>query len=151
MKNESIADCIAILRMRAETTDSQTQIQNVTMALRQAMDAVDFPPSTIDSLVSNIDNCAHKDNTVIEFIKATLDHRAANYPPISMAAKALNPLITTFGNFEKLGHSARNFDITHRGDRKSEKWHAAKFLVIGAMTGHDLIWWYFAINRDVAA
>ena len=57
-----------------------------------------------------------------------------------MAAKALNPLITTFGNFEKFGHSARNFDITHRGDRKSEKWHAAKFLVIGAMTGHDLIW-----------
>ena len=48
------------------------------MALRQAMDVVGFPPSTIDSQVSNIDNCAHKDTTVIEFIKATLDHGAAN-------------------------------------------------------------------------
>ena len=78
MMNESIADCIAILRMRDETTDSQTQIKNVTNALRQAMDAVGFPPSTIDSRISNIDNCAQKDSTAAEFIKAVLDHRAAN-------------------------------------------------------------------------
>ena len=78
MMNESIADCIAILRMRDETTDSQTQIKNVTHALRQAMDAVGFPPSTIDSRISNIDNCAQKDSTAAEFIKAVLDHRAAN-------------------------------------------------------------------------
>jgi hypothetical protein len=78
MMNESIADCIAILRMRDETTNSQAQIKNVTTALRQAMDAVGFPPSTIDSRISNIDNCAQKDTTAIEFIKAVLDHRAAN-------------------------------------------------------------------------
>ena len=78
MMNESIADCIAILRMRDETTDSQTQIKNVTHVLRQAMDAVGFPPSTIDSRLSNIDNCAQKDSTAAEFIKAVLDHRAAN-------------------------------------------------------------------------
>ena len=78
MMNESIADCIAILRMRDETTDSQTQIKNVTIALRQAMDAVGFPPSTIDSRISNIDNCAQKDITAAEFIKAVLYHRAAN-------------------------------------------------------------------------
>ena len=78
MMNESIADCIAILRMRDETTDSQTQIKNVTHVLRQAMDAVGFPPSTIDSRISNIDNCAQKDSTAAEFIKAVLDHRAAN-------------------------------------------------------------------------
>jgi len=78
MMNESIADCIAILRMRDETTDSQGQIKNVTIALTQAMDAVGFPPSTIDSRISNIDNCAQKDTTAAEFIKAVLDHRAAN-------------------------------------------------------------------------
>lgn len=78
MMNESIADCIAILRMRDETTNSQTQIKNVTHVLRQAMDAVGFPPSTIDSRISNIDNCAQKDSTAAEFIKAVLDHRAAN-------------------------------------------------------------------------
>ena len=78
MMNESIADCIAILRMRDETTDSQTQIKNVTHVLRQAMDAVGFPPSTIDSRISNIDNCAQKDSTAAEFIKAVLDHRATN-------------------------------------------------------------------------
>ena len=78
MMNESIADCIAILRMRDETTDSQTQIKNVTHVLRQAMDAVGFPPSTIDSRISNIDNCTQKDSTAAEFIKAVLDHRAAN-------------------------------------------------------------------------
>lgn len=78
MMNESIADCIAILRMRDETTDSQTQIKNVTHVLRQAMDAVGFPPNTIDSRISNIDNCAQKDSTAAEFIKVVLDHRAAN-------------------------------------------------------------------------
>ena len=78
MMNESIADCIAILRMRDETTDSQAQIQNVIMALRQAMDVVGFPTSTIDSRISNIDNCAQKSITAVEFIKAVLDHRATN-------------------------------------------------------------------------
>ena len=51
MMNESIADCIAILRMREETTNSQAQIKNVTMALRQAMGEVGFPTSTIDSRI----------------------------------------------------------------------------------------------------
>ena len=78
MMNESIADCIAILRMRYETTNSQAQIKNVTMALRQAMGEVCFPPSTIDSRISNINNCAQKNTTAVEFIKAVLDHRAAN-------------------------------------------------------------------------
>ena len=78
MMNESIADCIAILRMRDETTDSQTQIQNVTIELRQAMAAVGFPASTIDSRISNINNCAQKATTASDFIKAILDHRAAN-------------------------------------------------------------------------
>ena len=78
MMNESIADCVAILRMRDETTNSQAQIKNVKMALRQTMGEVGFPPSTIDSRISNIDNCAQKNTAAVEFIKAVLDHRAAN-------------------------------------------------------------------------
>ena len=78
MMNESIADCIATLRMRDETTNSQAQIKNVKMALRQAMGEVGFPPSTIDSRISNIDNCAQKNTTAVEFIAAVLDDRAAN-------------------------------------------------------------------------
>ena len=78
MMNESIADCIAILRMRDETTNSQAQIKNMTIALRQAMGEFGFPPSTIDSRISNIDNCAQKNTTAAEFVKAVLDHRAAN-------------------------------------------------------------------------
>ena len=34
MMNESIADCIAILRMRDESTDSQAQIKNVTHCVK---------------------------------------------------------------------------------------------------------------------
>ncbi|MDB3879792.1 hypothetical protein N9315_01620 [Alphaproteobacteria bacterium] len=76
--NESIADCIAILRMRDETTNSRAQIKNVKMALRQAMGEVGFSPSTIDSRISNIESCAQKNTTAVEFIKAVLDHRVAN-------------------------------------------------------------------------
>ena len=78
MMNESIADCIAIFRMRDESTNSEAQIKNVKMTLRQAMAEVGFLPSTIDSRISNIDNCAQKNTTAVEFIKAVLDHRAAN-------------------------------------------------------------------------
>ena len=78
MMNESIADCIAILRMRDESTKSEAQLKNVKMALRQAMGDVGFPTRTIDSRISNINNCAQKNTTAVEFIKAVLDHRAAN-------------------------------------------------------------------------
>ena len=51
MMNESIADCIAILRMGDETTNGQAQIKNLTMALRHALSEVGFPPSAIDSQI----------------------------------------------------------------------------------------------------
>ena len=55
----------------------------------------------------------------------------------TFAAKALHPLITGFGNFQKFGHSAENFHILRRNNRSSAKWCAAEFLAISAMTGHD--------------
>ena len=57
----------------------------------------------------------------------------------SFAVKVLQPLITTFGNFQKFGYRAGNFNIIRRNNRNSAKWRAADFLAIVAMTGHDLI------------
>ncbi len=57
----------------------------------------------------------------------------------AFAAKTLQPLITTFGNFQKLGHRAGDLNINRRNNHNSAKWRAAEFLAIGAMTGHDLI------------
>ena len=57
----------------------------------------------------------------------------------AFAAKTLQPLITTFGNFQKFGYRALNFHIIRRNNRNSAKRRAAEFLAIGAMTGHDLI------------
>jgi hypothetical protein len=57
----------------------------------------------------------------------------------SFAAKFLQPLITTFGNFQKFVYRAENFNIIRRNNRNSAKWRAAEFLAIVAMTGHDLI------------
>jgi hypothetical protein len=45
----------------------------------------------------------------------------------AFAAKALQPLITAFGNFKKFGHSAGNFHIIRRNNRNSTKWRAAEF------------------------
>ena len=57
----------------------------------------------------------------------------------AFAIKALHPLITTLGNFQKFGYGTRIFHSTRRDDRNSAKWRAAEFLAIGAMTGNDLI------------
>ena len=57
----------------------------------------------------------------------------------SFKAKVLQPLITTFGNFQKFVYRAENFNIIRRNNRNSAKWRAAEFVAIVAMTGHDLI------------
>ena len=57
----------------------------------------------------------------------------------AFAAKTLQPLITTFGNFQKFGHRAGDLNINRRNNRNSAKWRAAEFLAVGAITGHDLI------------
>ena len=57
----------------------------------------------------------------------------------AFAAKALQPLITTLGNFQKFGYGTRDFNINRRRNRNSAKWCATEFLTISAMTGHDLI------------
>ena len=75
MMNESIADCIATLRIRDETEDGASRINDAAQALTAAMEIVGFPKLTIDSRVSNINNCRLKDLSAADFIDGVLVHR----------------------------------------------------------------------------
>jgi hypothetical protein len=75
MMNESIADCIATLRIRDETEDGASRINDAAQALTAAMEIVGFPKLTIDSRISNINNCRLKDLSAADFIDGVLVHR----------------------------------------------------------------------------
>ncbi len=75
MMNESIADCIATLRIRDETEDAASRINDAAQALTAAMEIVGFPKLTIDSRISNINNCRLKDLSAADFIDGVLVHR----------------------------------------------------------------------------
>ena len=51
--NESIADCVAILRVREEANESYVAVIN---GLKTAMTRVGFPKSSTDSRMSNVIN-----------------------------------------------------------------------------------------------
>ena len=75
MMNESIADCIVTLRIRDETEDGASRINDAAQALTAAMEIVGFPKLTIDSRISNINNCRLKDLSAADFIDGVLVHR----------------------------------------------------------------------------
>ncbi|MDA0358157.1 MAG: hypothetical protein O3C14_03485 [Proteobacteria bacterium] len=75
MMNESIADCIATLRIRDETEDGASRINDAAGALTAAMEIVGLPKLTIDSRISNINNCRLKDLSAADFIDGVLVHR----------------------------------------------------------------------------
>ena len=81
--------------------------------------------------------------TLVKATRANQEQRFGRVSCIKMtasfAAKVLQPLITTFGNFQKLGHRAGDLNINRRNSHNSAKWRAAEFLAVGAITGHDLI------------
>jgi len=55
--NESIADCVAILRVRDEEGHSESEFDEVVDPLRQEMARAGFPEISVSSRISNIDNC----------------------------------------------------------------------------------------------
>lgn len=75
MMNESIADCIAALRMRDEIDDGKGLLAEAVLELTKAMQAAGFPSLTTDSRVSNIENCMQKDTSSEDFINGVLIHR----------------------------------------------------------------------------
>ena len=75
LMNESIADCIATLRIRDEFDDGQDIMAAAVAELRAAMQAIGFPEITVESRVSNITNCFQKAETATAFTDGVLEHR----------------------------------------------------------------------------
>ena len=75
LMNESIADCIATLRLRDESEDGQDMLAAAVAELRAAMQAIGFPEITVESRVSNITNCFQKAETATAFTDGVLKHR----------------------------------------------------------------------------
>ena len=70
LMNESIADCIAILRIREEANHTYLQVIE---ELSEAMSLVGFPKISTDSRLSNVQNCYAKEESAAEFVKKMQD------------------------------------------------------------------------------
>lgn len=65
LMNESIADCVAILRIREEANHTYAQVIE---ELSEAMSLVGFPKISTASRLSNVENCYRKDRSSDAFI-----------------------------------------------------------------------------------
>jgi hypothetical protein len=70
LMNESIADCVAILRLREEANDSYLLVID---GLVDAMTAIGFPKISTDSRISNVTNCYENYESSAEFIEGVLN------------------------------------------------------------------------------
>ena len=75
MMNESIADCIATLRIRDETNGGKDVVLQNVEHLMKAMTKIGFHESTKNSRKSNILNCVNKENSADFFVEGILRHR----------------------------------------------------------------------------
>ena len=75
MMNESIADCIATLRIRDEITGGEGIVFQAVEHLIKDMIQIGFPTLTIESRKANILNCLQKNESADEFIDGVLRHR----------------------------------------------------------------------------
>ena len=75
MMNESIADCIATLRIRDEITEGEDVVFQAVEQLIIDMTKIGFPTLTIESRKANILNCLQKNKSADAFIYDVLRHR----------------------------------------------------------------------------
>ncbi|MDA0845497.1 MAG: hypothetical protein O3C44_06130 [Proteobacteria bacterium] len=75
MMNESIADCIATLRIRDEINRGEDVVFLAVEQLVQVMITIGFPAMTTESRKANILTCLQKNETVDAFIDGVLKHR----------------------------------------------------------------------------
>ena len=75
MMNESIADCIAILRIRDGDQDGKAVVDAAVLAITADMATVGFAATTIESRVSNIKNCFEKPMNASAFLSGILEYR----------------------------------------------------------------------------
>jgi len=73
--NESISDCVAILRMRDEDGYDRAAFSRVAAAMRHDMAKIGFPEISISSRISNIDNCYTKHGSPQDFVNEILKQR----------------------------------------------------------------------------
>jgi len=75
LMNESISDCVAILRMRDEEAYDRAAFDRVAAAIRQAMEKIGFPETSISSRIRNISNCYTKYGSPQDFVTGVLKDR----------------------------------------------------------------------------
>jgi hypothetical protein len=75
LMNESVSDCVAILRMRDEDGMDADAFRAVTSALRDSMQGVGFPEISISSRISNITNCFENHAGAGQLIDHVLNQR----------------------------------------------------------------------------
>lgn len=80
MMNESIADCIAAMRIRDDYEQGRRMMTIITEELKKAMETAGFAAVTISSRLSNIKNCLNRDETAATFLDGVLQHRGLRHP-----------------------------------------------------------------------
>ena len=75
MMNESIADCIATLRIRDEITGGEDVVFQAVEQLMRDMIKIGFLTLTMESRKANILNCLQKNESADAFIDGVLWHR----------------------------------------------------------------------------
>lgn len=80
LMNESISDCIAILRLRDEDGYDEEKFVLVAEALRNQMSKIGFPDISISSRLSNIGNCFLKPEGPQDFVNRVLERRGLGRP-----------------------------------------------------------------------
>ena len=78
MMNESIADCIATIRIRDEYKNGEALILDILLELKKTMSSLGFPASSFNSRKSNIINCLKKEVSSKTFILDVLKHSKFN-------------------------------------------------------------------------
>ncbi|KUO57085.1 MAG: hypothetical protein APF80_05850 [Alphaproteobacteria bacterium BRH_c36] len=80
LMNESISDCVAVLRLRDEDGYDKAGLDLVAAALRHEMEKIGFPEISISSRISNIENCFLKLGAPREYIERVLKRRGLLQP-----------------------------------------------------------------------
>ena len=75
LMNESIADCIAILRFRDDEESTYESYENLIASLEKDMKNIGFPVISISSRMSNISNCYKDYESAKSFISGVLEKR----------------------------------------------------------------------------
>lgn len=74
--NESISDCIAIMRLRDEDGYNNAQVEEVVAAMRNDMSKIGFPEISISSRISNTQNCYKRAGSFDAYIEEVKTRKA---------------------------------------------------------------------------